>query len=124
MIEISFIIGLPGSGKSHFARTNFNCKIIDDITSIDQLPEAAEDMVIIDVNFCDENVIEKAIDMIEEKYKNTETFLFKKYYFENNPDASRENVAYRNDGRNVEGTIKRFEKTYDPPKTAMKVWRQ
>jgi len=33
-----------------------------------------------------------------------------------------ENGVYRNDGRNVEGTIRRFEKTYTPPLHARKIW--
>jgi hypothetical protein len=47
-------------------------------------------------------------------------------YFENDPVKCRKNVEHRKlhqtDTRNVEGTIKRFEKIYNPPPNSMKIW--
>ena len=121
-MKIVLIVGLPGSGKTYLA--NFladMCEymsVVDDITSLDQLPESG-DIAITDVNFCDSKILEKAIDMLHEKYSNAMVVVM---YFENNPDAARRNVAYRNDGRNVEGTIRRFEKIYNPPDETRKIW--
>ncbi len=121
-MKIILVVGLPGSGKTHLAHSlvdkHEHMSIVDDITTLDQLPESG-DIVITDVNFCDGNILEKAIVIFHEKYDNAKIFTV---YFENDPDAARRNVAYRDDGRNVEGTIRRFEKIYNPPDDARKIW--
>ena len=115
-------VGLPGSGKTYHA--NKICDIvIDDITDITQLPsdEELETKVlgITDVNFCDINILDFAYKKLKEMYPN---HIIVPHYFENDVDKCRSNVLYRNDGRNVEGTLIRFSKIYDPPKDATKVW--
>lgn len=123
MYKIILIVGLPGSGKTHLANTLSNeSRIFDDITSIDDLP-SNDNFVIVDVNFCDSNILKKAIDILSDKFKYHTIDIM---YFENDPVKCRANVEYRklhqNDTRNVEGTIKRFEKIYNPPLNSMKIW--
>lgn len=117
--HIHLIIGLPGSGKSYYASHNLqNIPVIDDIVSINQLPNVPE-FVIIDVNFCDSTILAKAKDALIEKYGYV---IFYEIYFENNAEKARTNVLSRNDGRNIEGTIRRFTKIYSPPDDALKIF--
>lgn len=115
-------IGLPGSGKTYCA--NKVCDVVvDDITDLAQLPTEKElgtfTLGITDVNFCDANILNIAYEKIRKLYSSRDVLF---HYFENNSDQCRANVVYRNDGRNVEGTIKRFSKIYNPPASAEKIW--
>lgn len=118
MSTITLVIGLPGSGKTYLVN-QMTGYVIDDITGIEQLIQTDSDIVISDVNFCDPRVLNACISMLTARYpKHSFSFI----YFENAPDKCRKNVAYRNDGRNVEGTISRFEKIYNPPLDARIIW--
>ena len=121
MSRITLIVGLPGSGKTFLANllSTFSTVVVDDITSTDQLPDTCDDLIITDVNFCDGNILNKALAIFAEKYDAVPINII---YFECNAEAARRNVEYRNDGRNVEGTIRRFENIYDPPDNARKIW--
>lgn len=120
-MDVYLIIGLPGSGKTHYANENFkNIPIIDDITSIDQLPTVKE-LVIIDVNFCDNNILKYAREVLSKKYG---WINFHHIYFENDVDKARANVIHRDDGRNVEGTLRRFAPIYNPPENAIRIWQK
>ena len=110
-MQIILIIGLPGSGKTYLAN-QLSGVIIDDIISIDQLPDIVDKLIITDVNFCDASILEQAKEILRKCYKDVE---IKCIYFENNATAARKNIKRRNDGRNVEGTIRRFESIYKPP---------
>lgn len=120
--SITLIVGLPGSGKTFLANqlSTPSTVIIDDIISIDQLPEDCGDLIITDVNFCDSTILEKAKVELLKKY-GIWTHI-EVHYFECDADAARRNIEYRNDGRNVEGTIRRFEKIYKPIGIALKIW--
>lgn len=123
MTAITFIVGMPGSGKTHLATTiaDNNCILVDDITGLEQLPEQLfTSLIVIDVNFCDKDILAKAISTLSKKYN---TNSIKIIYFENDGAKCRQNVKYRNDGRLVEGTIRRFEKTYCPPSDALTIWQ-
>lgn len=115
------IIGLPGSGKTHYANTSLkDVPLVDDIVSINQLSQVTQ-IAITDVNFCDATVLEKAETILADYYGHA---IFYHIYFENDARKARMNVLRRNDERNVEGTIARFEKIYNPPADALKIWSE
>ena len=122
-MKITLIIGLPGSGKTWLANelAEPTTAIIDDITSLDQLPDDAEELIITDVNFCDSTILNQATAILRERYG---SISIERVYFENDAALARQNVERRNDGRNVEGTIRRFESIYQPPVNAWRIWRE
>jgi len=119
MTTIYLIIGLPGSGKTHYANTVLrHLPLVDDISYIKQLPIEG-DFVLTDVNFCNKETLDTAVFLLKQKYPNAD---IRKVYFENDADKARHNVSRRNDGRNVEGTILRFTPIYKPPHDALKIF--
>lgn len=78
-----------------------------------------DDFAIADVNFCDDKILRAAIARLKCDFP---SHAIRMIYFENNADKCRENVYHRNDGRNVEGTILRFEKVYAPANGACEIW--
>jgi len=119
------IVGLPGSGKSHLAN-RIGDVIVDDIIDLSQLPSPdsikGKDVVVSDVNFCDARILDIAVAIMHDMYDMYEHRI-KVLYFENNPAAAIANVEYRNDGRNVQGTIDRFRVIYEPPQDAIPIWQ-
>lgn len=132
--EITFLIGLPGSGKSYWFKkliekkennVDNNYAIFDDISQTDPTLKNLEkallcnnisEIYIADVNFLKENVIESAIEKIQkiinkgnidEQLIPTE-IIIKKIIFIGNEEICKNNVSLRKDGRNVIGTINRF----------------
>ena len=112
-MRITLIVGMPGSGKTYLAyRLDDNAIVIDDIRSQNELPPPCEHLVITDVNFCDQTIRDKSVAILNERYGNPHIdFVF----FENDAEKCRKNVLYRNDGRNVEGTIRRLAPIYQIP---------
>ena len=94
------------------------CRVYDDIVSLAGLPDDDDNFVIVDVNFCDSKILKLAITTLNDLFPNHTITII---YFENDAKKCRHNVAVRNDGRNVEGTIKRFEHIYSPPADALKI---
>lgn len=122
--HIHLVIGLPGSGKSYYIAHSRLAAIpcFDDLTDTLLLPSAnstVREFAIVDVNFCDAEILAKAENVFLNVYGSV-TFHY--HYFENDPAKCRVNVARRADGRNVEGTIRRFSPIYNPPTDAMKIW--
>lgn len=121
MTKIHLIIGLPGSGKTHYAKTVLgHLPLVDDIKDQCELLDV-EEFVITDPNFCDAYVIVMAEQNLAMRYPNLEISLV---YFENDPEKAMANVKRRNDDRWVEPTIKRFSRVYHPPKDALKIYSE
>lgn len=120
MYKIILFIGLPGSGKTYHSKKLCDL-VIDDIADLSQLPETIgnADLGISDVNFCDDVILRSAVKILREKYPK---HFIERIYFENDAEKARKNVILRNDGRNVEGTIRRFEKIYNPPDYAWPIY--
>lgn len=120
--DIVLWVGLPGSGKSHYA-TKFCDMVVDDITDLSQLPAPdsleGKRLGITDVNFCDPKVLSAALTKLKEIYPSAVISIS---YFENDVDKCRANVVYRNDNRVVDGTIRRFSSVYKPPSPAIPIW--
>lgn len=123
MKNIYLLIGIPGSGKTHWLKdtgSKKNC-ILDDISQIqnplDLLKIAindnqVKDIYISDVNFLEISILKKAELMIEE-YLLNKPYNINYVVFKSNKIISEHNVNLRNDGRNVNATIKRFYKNYE-----------
>lgn len=122
---ITFLIGIPGSGKSYWlnniVQTNEN-RIFDDISQTDpQLKNLTTTMndinicniYIADVNFLQQGIIEKAQERLLSINKENENIVFKYVIFLGNKEVCTKNVEFRQDGRNVKGTIDRFEKSIE-----------
>ncbi len=124
MTKVLCIVGLPGSGKTFLANRLasklLDVKVIDDIRTISELPEngETENLIIVDPNFCFDEVRTRADQFLSKNYDVVE-WLF----FENSPEKCLVNVELRNDGRKVEGLIRILHKNYHPPMNAMQIWQ-
>ena len=131
MPTVTFIIGLPGSGKTHLAHRlkKINeafrpCVIYDDLkkTELDALEEAVKqgkDVILVDPWLCYPSTREIACKRIEEWGATIDEI-----FFENDPEAALRNVRHRNDGRHVESFIKQTTKHYTIPDGTIKakIW--
>ena len=62
-MKITLIIGLPGSGKSFLAKRlgqEEGTIVVDDIAAMEQLPDHANKLIVTDVNFCDDSILQQA----------------------------------------------------------------
>lgn len=111
--------GLPGSGKSYLAKIlaeKHNGYLIDDPTDIDselsKIPQNKNLIFITDPFFC----LEEIQKLAEEKLYGWFPWCGITWIaLDNNPQQCRMNVAARNDGRPVEGSIRRFSKEFHFP---------
>lgn len=131
MVKAICIVGLPGSGKTYLAEQlreeDPNLVIHDDMMDRGHLYTAlctlqGRNCILIDTNFCSSTTREVAEQLLKERGVEVEWI-----FFENNPEKCRRNIQYRRrqgDLRNVEGTIKRFEKIYRVPDGIMprEIW--
>lgn len=127
--NIIFIVGSPGSGKSYLAMDlseEDDAVIVDDPKDFSEIEKAiktsSRDVIIADCFLCEEEVrlkAEQRIRLLDQKAQ------LVWYFFEKNPEQCRKNVELRNDGRKVEGSIKRFSSTYCIPSgvKTIPVWR-
>lgn len=100
---VTFVIGLPGSGKTYFIeniinRDGFYELVIDDPTDpklVDEGIAEGKNMIIADPWLCNPNIRQFAYD----KFYNAGWFFVSTYFFENDQEKCRKNIEYRNDGR-------------------------
>ncbi len=94
------IVGLPGSGKT-FLGKRFETKgfyLIDDPKDLSFLSLNKNKIVIADPHLCSEKNRTIAIDKLKKL-----GYHVKALYFENRPDKCKKLIAYRNDGRIING---------------------
>jgi len=106
--SVTMVIGLPGSGKSHFLdhiKTTYpESIVIDDIGSPEELPDDfTGNLYISSPIFC--KTWKSVSKKVHHKYPGT---IVRLRFFENDPDAAIRNVKYRNDGRSVSDLYIRF----------------
>ena len=127
-MRVTFIAGLPGSGKTHLAQSlasqcdPVHVWYVDDITSTDDLvgpfgSAYIKHLIVTDPHFCRPTTRPLAEGVIWEWYKLPVHWIF----FENNPQQCRRNVMHRiaqGDDRKVMGMIDALTKIYTIPKGA------
>lgn len=67
-LTITLIIGLPASGKSYYAKNKFE-KIVDDPIHINEIYGFTTNFCIVDQNFCNSEILNKAIKLIKNNYE-------------------------------------------------------
>lgn len=119
-MKIFLLIGLPGSGKTHWL-SNKQGIIFDDMSQIkngmqkleklikNSFQDKEQNIYISDVNFCEISTLEKAKKIIA-SFSPKQEIEFNYVLFISTQEISFNNVEYRQDGRNVLPTIKRFAK--------------
>lgn len=127
--KIKFFVlvsGMPGSGKSYMAkllREKWGGHLIDDPTTdnrnaidaeLDEIPAGCDLIFITDPFFCLQYVQKLAEEKLCGRFPGCSIAWI---FLDNNPEQCRMNVARRNDGRKVEGSIRRFSKEFHFPGT-------
>lgn len=127
-VKAIMVVGLPGSGKTHYARTlaadTPALVMFDDIKDLSKLKLVLNtgcNVVITDPHLCFKANRAEASKWMEKNGVSEVEWVF----FENNPDACKANVSKRNDGRDVERFLNTLWKYYDIPEGAdvRKVWQ-
>ena len=118
---IHLIIGLPGSGKTHFGEKlaeQDNTIFIDDVELLrNALPLLAyQDVVLAHPRLCDIEALDFTVQFFEE---HTEVKL---HYFENDLEQCLINSSKR-EKKVFESYIKGLSKNYNAPNGAMKVYK-
>jgi hypothetical protein len=131
---ITFLVGLPASGKTFLGNTMkdiFNIPFIDDISMPGQLDlfednlKLGKDIIVADVFLCLEIERLKATNYVHKfMQKLNMEFTIEWIYFENNIEKCLKNVKNRADGRAVEGLIRHLTKEYKIPENikAKEIW--
>lgn len=120
MNKAVLIIGLPGSGKTHLAKTKYvplGYTLIDDPTELPKIDKVLfKDIVVTDPHLCDERIRNNCIYFFENFGYTVECI-----YFENNEEKCRRLLKYRNDER-VITTFKPFNYTIPSNVTPLTIW--
>lgn len=129
-MQITCVVGLPGSGKTHYVRNHMHVTdwLVDDPLHLYMLPDPeglAPQLVstlwICDPYFCIQDVRHKAELILCDHYAVCPSWVF----FENDPEACMRNVTHRDDGRKVRGLIHALKSRYQIPTgaTVLPVWQ-
>lgn len=100
MALVKFIIGLPGSGKTHLAKELQATSIIapmmiDDPVLVDLTKlNNIVDVIVTDPHLCNPRIRQNAIDTFAKR-----GYMIEFIFFENDAEKCIKNVAYRADGR-------------------------
>lgn len=129
MKKVTFIVGLPGSGKTTLGNklSSQGAFFVDDINLIKNKKELlssirSNHVIIADVYLCQFKVRMQAKTYLTNIFGGMkEEWIF----FENDPIQCKKNVRFRNDGRDVEGMIDFMAKQYSYPegKVPVPVWK-
>lgn len=131
-MKITFIVGLPGSGKTHLGNQLLDLQggvFLDDISTLNQIKESmGQDIIISDVFLCRKKERDKATRMINKIAKEAGfQYDIEWVFFENNPEQCLKNVEYREkqgDKRRVTDFINAMSLEYTIPTDVpqWKVW--
>jgi len=130
MSKLRIIVGLPGSGKTHYAEANPMGRLFDDpannenaMAEMKAAIKAREDVTITDVFFVEPMI--RMAGLIAISSWVTTPIDTELIFFENNPDACVANIVRRNDGRLVsDGYVHELAAGYFIPDgaTVIPVW--
>ena len=127
-MKIIIIVGPPGCGKTFYANQQIiktGGVLVDDLTSLIQLESAISQnpdcVYIIDLSL----IFGDNRDALGEYLRSKHVVDVEWVYFENNIDKCYNNVEYRNDGRNVDATLRLAKQYYKVPtgQIAKKIWQ-
>jgi hypothetical protein len=116
-MKVTCVVGLPGSGKTHWAQAQPHSHVCDDpkhvseLPSVDWLIQNNQDLIITDPWFCDGEVRHSCESHIKRLYGVPPDWVF----FENDPEQCMMNVLLRQDGRQVRSMIVDLTKRYQIP---------
>ena len=123
--KVVLVAGLPGSGKTYYAKARLKHSpglLIDDIDDLHLLEAAVRQnpvVYITDPHFCIDGVRQKA----EQVFSSIGNVEIEWVFFENDPHKCERNIEYRNDGRRVDITLKHLSRLYNPPADALIIWQ-
>lgn len=128
-MKITFVIGLPASGKTTYINNKYsnieNTVIIDDpqhkylvANYLEYTKKYNTHLIIIDPYFCIKENLKLAIDYL----KSISDFEVEKIYFENNSEQCIINSKNRED-KKVESFIRLLSKRYNPPNDVVPIYK-
>lgn len=122
---ITIVVGLPGSGKTHYIRKISDGRLVlDDVESPDEFPDSMQGMVLTHPVLCKKECLE---NMIESIYKKYGTIGIEVIYFENDLNSCLKNLQKRSeDGINQEAKnfARNLHRHYYPENPTIPVWKQ